>query len=175
MDRLLHVVHVHPLGNYGFGQKPEHECKSSTERLVRMEARYAAEGARRSVEAVLLVNEHNHPHVLLLQARAPGRQRCLCAWRLTASVAGRQQHLPAARRQVAAGRGGGGGPEAQAAQQACARRRWRGRRRCAARLGGGRAAGQLDSPALRAAPLPVLPAARDASRGDEPRVRGAPA
>ena len=29
--------------------------------------RYAREGARRSVEAVLLVHEHHHPHVLLLQ------------------------------------------------------------------------------------------------------------
>ena len=29
--------------------------------------RYAREGARRSVEAVLLVHEHHHPHVLLMQ------------------------------------------------------------------------------------------------------------
>ena len=29
--------------------------------------RYSREGARRSVEAVLLVHEHHHPHVLLLQ------------------------------------------------------------------------------------------------------------
>ena len=32
--------------------------------------RYAAEGMRRTVEAVLLVHEHRHPSVLLLQAGA---------------------------------------------------------------------------------------------------------
>ena len=29
--------------------------------------RYKREGIRRSVEAVILVHDHNHPHVLLLQ------------------------------------------------------------------------------------------------------------
>lgn len=29
--------------------------------------RYEREGMRRSVEAVILVHEHNHPHILLLQ------------------------------------------------------------------------------------------------------------
>ena len=29
--------------------------------------RYRREGIRRSVEAVILVHDHNHPHVLLLQ------------------------------------------------------------------------------------------------------------
>ena len=29
--------------------------------------RYSREGIRRSVEAVILVHNHNHPHVLLLQ------------------------------------------------------------------------------------------------------------
>lgn len=32
--------------------------------------RYAAEGMRRTVEAVLLVHEHRHPSVLLLQSGA---------------------------------------------------------------------------------------------------------
>lgn len=30
-------------------------------------SRYSKEGIRRSVEAVILVHDHNHPHVLLLQ------------------------------------------------------------------------------------------------------------
>ena len=29
--------------------------------------RYSREGIRRSVEAVIMVHNHNHPHVLLLQ------------------------------------------------------------------------------------------------------------
>lgn len=67
--RVPHVVHVYPLSNYGFGQKPERRTRSRAEQLVHMQETHAAEGARRTVEAVLLVNEHRHPHVLLLQVR----------------------------------------------------------------------------------------------------------
>ena len=69
--RLRAVVNVFPLSNYSFGHAPARPDKgtSMAERLSRMEARYAAEGARRTVEGVILVNEHHHPHVLLLQAR----------------------------------------------------------------------------------------------------------
>ena len=41
---------------------------SIAERMLRQKAKYEKEGLRRSVEGILLVNEHNHPHVLLLQA-----------------------------------------------------------------------------------------------------------
>lgn len=36
-------------------------------RPPRAQCRYALEGIRRSVDAVLLVHAHNHPHILLLQ------------------------------------------------------------------------------------------------------------
>ena len=36
-------------------------------RLSRMEAKYESEGLRRTVEGVLLIHQHDHPHVLLLQ------------------------------------------------------------------------------------------------------------
>ena len=63
---------MHPLSNYSFGHAPARTAKgaSPAECMARLEERYAAEGARRSVEGIILVNEHNHPHVLLLQARA---------------------------------------------------------------------------------------------------------
>ena len=71
------VVSVHPLANYSFGHAPARAEKSAAQaaRLARLEARYATEGARRTVEGVILVNEHNHPHVLLLQARTRARGR----------------------------------------------------------------------------------------------------
>jgi hypothetical protein len=75
------VVNVHPLTNYSFGHAPARAAKGASvaERMARMEERYAAEGARRTVEGIILVNEHNHPHVLLLQARR---------WRLHAATQG---------------------------------------------------------------------------------------
>ena len=45
--------------------------------------RYAREGLRRSVDAVLVVHEHGHPHVLVLQVRRPAAVDCCCcccAW-----------------------------------------------------------------------------------------------
>jgi cleavage and polyadenylation specificity factor subunit 5 len=36
-------------------------------RLARMKQNYEQEGIRRSVEGVMVVHQHNHPHVLLLQ------------------------------------------------------------------------------------------------------------
>ncbi|CAI0403395.1 unnamed protein product [Linum tenue] len=40
---------------------------SVADRLARMKVNYMKEGMRTSVEAILLVHEHNHPHILLLQ------------------------------------------------------------------------------------------------------------
>ncbi|GAB5591705.1 hypothetical protein Unana1_06605 [Umbelopsis nana] len=57
------------LANYTFGVKeaqPE-EDPSVAARLKRLENDYEEHGMRRSVEAVLVVHEHNHPHVLMLQ------------------------------------------------------------------------------------------------------------
>ncbi|KAI9317622.1 Cleavage/polyadenylation specificity factor subunit 5 [Dichotomocladium elegans] len=59
----------YPLGNYTFGTKdgqPE-EDSSVSARLKRLENDYEAHGMRRTVEAVLVVHQHNHPHVLMLQ------------------------------------------------------------------------------------------------------------
>ncbi|KAL6752652.1 Cleavage/polyadenylation specificity factor subunit 5 [Haematococcus lacustris] len=60
---------VFPLTNYSFGAKePRHERDGSVEqRLARLRSGFERDGMRRSVEGVLIVHEHNHPHVLLLQ------------------------------------------------------------------------------------------------------------
>lgn len=55
--------------NYTFGTKdaqPE-EDPSVAARLKRLENDYEAHGMRRTVEAVLVVHQHDHPHVLMLQ------------------------------------------------------------------------------------------------------------
>lgn len=64
------TMHVHPLGNYTFGSKLAKLEKDATvaEAMLRHKDTYEREGLRRTVEAILLVNEHNHPHVLLLQS-----------------------------------------------------------------------------------------------------------
>jgi len=66
------LINVHPLTSYNFGAKGEAPDLTAAERLAKRERRYAAEGARRSVQAVLLVHEHGHPHVLLLQPEGGG-------------------------------------------------------------------------------------------------------
>ena len=57
------------LENYTFGAKdaqPE-EDSSVAARLKRLENDYETQGMRRTVEAVMVVHQHNHPHVLMLQ------------------------------------------------------------------------------------------------------------
>ncbi|KAH9325519.1 hypothetical protein KI387_005697, partial [Taxus chinensis] len=63
------VVNAYPLSSYTFGTKePKMEKDTSVaDRLARMKVNYLKEGMRTSVEAILLVQEHNHPHILLLQ------------------------------------------------------------------------------------------------------------
>ncbi|CAL5382918.1 unnamed protein product [Camellia sinensis] len=63
------VVNTYPLSSYTFGTKePKMEKDTSVaDRLARMKLNYLKEGMRTSVEAILLVQEHNHPHILLLQ------------------------------------------------------------------------------------------------------------
>lgn len=61
------LLNVYPQENYQFGEKPAVAERSAEERLARRERRLAAEGARRTVSAVMLVHSHGHPHVLLLQ------------------------------------------------------------------------------------------------------------
>lgn len=63
------VVQLYPLSNYTFGTKdPQYERDASVAaRFQRMREEYSTYGMRRTVEGVLLVHEHNLPHVLLLQ------------------------------------------------------------------------------------------------------------
>lgn len=71
------VVKLYPLSNYTFGTKdPMYEKDRTVEaRFNRMREDFENFGMRRSVEAVLLVHEHNLPHVLLLQL---GQLSVLC-------------------------------------------------------------------------------------------------
>jgi len=63
------AVTVYPIANYNFGVKAPRveKDKSVGDRLLRMRAKYLKEGQRRSVEGILLVQDHGHPHILLLQ------------------------------------------------------------------------------------------------------------
>lgn len=69
---------VYPVTSYNFGQKDNKVSKDASiqDRFSRLQHKYAQEGLRKSVEGILLVHQHNHPHVLLLQEasmwRLPG-------------------------------------------------------------------------------------------------------
>lgn len=67
-----HVVNLYSLSNYTFGTKESQYEKdaSVSARFQRMRDEYESLGMRRTVEAVLIVHEHNLPHVLLLQLGA---------------------------------------------------------------------------------------------------------
>ncbi len=62
-------LHLYPIDNYTFGSKDVlMEIETSYHsRMAHLAESFAAEGMRRTVEAVLLTYENNHPHVLLLQ------------------------------------------------------------------------------------------------------------
>ncbi|KAI8052269.1 Cleavage/polyadenylation specificity factor subunit 5 [Syncephalis plumigaleata] len=65
----MHSFTLYPLANYTFGSKdaqPE-EDSSVQARMDRLERDYRQQGMRHTVEAIILVHEHNHPHVLMLQ------------------------------------------------------------------------------------------------------------
>lgn len=66
---MARMVNLYPLSNYTFGTKePMYEKDKTVEsRFNRMREDFEQIGMRRSVEGVLLVQEHNLPHVLLLQ------------------------------------------------------------------------------------------------------------
>ncbi|KAK1399545.1 Pre-mRNA cleavage factor Im 25 kDa subunit [Heracleum sosnowskyi] len=66
---MVPVINAYSLANYTFGTK-DHKMEKDTsvrDRLSRMKTNYMKEGMRTSVEGILLVQEHNHPHILLLQ------------------------------------------------------------------------------------------------------------
>jgi cleavage and polyadenylation specificity factor subunit 5 len=69
MIRGQSTTTIYPVGNYSFGTKPAKIEKDTAvaQRMERLKEKYVKEGVRKSVDAVLLVYEHGHPHVLLLQ------------------------------------------------------------------------------------------------------------
>ncbi|KAI9206252.1 Cleavage/polyadenylation specificity factor subunit 5 [Polychytrium aggregatum] len=63
------AIPLYPLSGYTFGSKdaqPE-EDPSVAARLQRLQSEFETQGMRQTVEAVLVVHEHKHPHVLMLQ------------------------------------------------------------------------------------------------------------
>lgn len=77
-------MEIYPLSRYYFGSKdavPDKDA-SPADRIQRMKTNYEARGLRTCVEAVLLVELFQHPHVLLLQVKNSyfklpgGRLRC---------------------------------------------------------------------------------------------------
>jgi len=67
--RMAPVVTLHSINSYSFGSKSPTTDKDGSvlARLNRLRDKYAEEGIRRTVDAVMLVMEHNHPHILLIQ------------------------------------------------------------------------------------------------------------
>ncbi len=63
------MINLYPLSNYTFGTKePQYEKDRTVEsRFLRLKEDYEKSGLRRSIDGVILVHEHNLPHVLLLQ------------------------------------------------------------------------------------------------------------
>jgi hypothetical protein len=67
---MSNIINLYNLeSNYTFGIKDAllEKDTSVSARLQRMKQNYEQEGMRRSVEGIMLVHQHNHPHVLLLQ------------------------------------------------------------------------------------------------------------
>jgi cleavage and polyadenylation specificity factor subunit 5 len=62
-------VVIYPIDNYSFGSKEakKERDNSVVARLERLKEKYAKEGIRHSVDAIIIVYEHGHPHVLLFQ------------------------------------------------------------------------------------------------------------
>ncbi len=66
---MSNTLTLHPVTAFTFTTKeaqPE-EDPSVAARLQRLQNNYEDLGMRRTVEAVLVVHEHGHPHVLMLQ------------------------------------------------------------------------------------------------------------
>ncbi|PWN53750.1 cleavage and polyadenylation specificity factor, 25 kDa subunit [Violaceomyces palustris] len=66
---MSQTLTLHPITSFTFTTKdsqPE-EDPSVAARLQRLQNNYEDFGMRRTVEAVLVVHEHGHPHVLMLQ------------------------------------------------------------------------------------------------------------
>lgn len=66
--KVSKAVPLFELESYKFGKKEPKPDKDSSEpeRIARIEESFKIRGLRRSVEVVLLVHRHSHPHILLL-------------------------------------------------------------------------------------------------------------
>lgn len=65
---LERTINLYPLTNYTFGTKePLYKDSSVATRFQHMREEFDKIGMRRTVEGVLIVHEHQLPHVLLLQ------------------------------------------------------------------------------------------------------------
>jgi len=64
------TVNLYHLDKYTMGIKEAQLEKDSSvpARLARMQSKYEQEGLRRTVEAVLLVHQHNHPHNTIIMS-----------------------------------------------------------------------------------------------------------
>lgn len=72
-------VVLYPLTNYTFGTKEAlvDEETSVPAKIAKLQSNYATQGMQTTVEAVLLVHDHNHPHILMLQ-QGPNFFRLYC-------------------------------------------------------------------------------------------------
>uniref|UniRef100_A0A7S1PJ78 Cleavage and polyadenylation specificity factor subunit 5 n=1 Tax=Percolomonas cosmopolitus TaxID=63605 RepID=A0A7S1PJ78_9EUKA len=63
------VIDLYDISNYQFGNKARQleKDRSVTERMERMRREFPEKGVKRTVDAVVVVHKHNHPHLLLLQ------------------------------------------------------------------------------------------------------------
>jgi cleavage and polyadenylation specificity factor subunit 5 len=71
MSSIRPKVDVHGHSNYVITEAEscrKHKDQTPAARLTRMKRRFETSGIIRSVEAVLLVHVHDHPHILLLEA-----------------------------------------------------------------------------------------------------------
>eukprot|EP01104_Vermistella_antarctica_P011044 TRINITY_DN302_c0_g1_i1.p1 TRINITY_DN302_c0_g1~~TRINITY_DN302_c0_g1_i1.p1 ORF type:complete len:337 (+),score=104.67 TRINITY_DN302_c0_g1_i1:151-1161(+) len=66
------TIKVYDLTNYAFGVKTPQKGKTTSNeaRFAKMKNKYYQQGMRRGVSGVMLVHQHTHPHVLLLQTKA---------------------------------------------------------------------------------------------------------
>ena len=73
------TLRVYPVSAYSFGSREAAadapagaKDRSAAAHVGRLRAQFPSRGTRRTAEAVLVVHQHRHPHVLLLQHNAAG-------------------------------------------------------------------------------------------------------
>ncbi|KAI8909611.1 Cleavage/polyadenylation specificity factor subunit 5 [Gorgonomyces haynaldii] len=63
------TLRLSPLSHYSFGVKDAQQEQDATvaQKINRLKTEYQEQGQRTTVEAVMLVHDHKHPHVLVLR------------------------------------------------------------------------------------------------------------